>query len=570
MKHPIPQAAWSQHIAVLGKTGSGKTFAIKSLVEVWLEDHRRVCIIDPTGAWWGLRSSRDGKTAGYPVLVLGGEHGDLPIPASGGAAVARLVVEQGANLIADTSNMGVHERTRWFVDFATTLFRLNREPLHLVIDEAHVFAPQGKVPDPDTGRMLHAANQLASGGRSRGIRLAMLTQRPAKLHKDSLTCADTLVAMRVVAPQDRKAIKDWIDGCGDAKQGRDVLDSLANLSRGEGWVWYPEGQHLQRCRFPDITTFDSSATPTGTNKSAKPKALAEIDMGEVSKALAEAVQEAEANDPKRLRARIAELERAGKAKPTPEAPSAEYLAKYSDSVRAEVRRGISMLLAPMVRSVSEVRDRIGSIESALASLKAFIDGPTRTDSLPSYVLAANSNYALVAEADQDQRRQPDRTPPVTLQRPVGTSASRILNSIRTWNEWGHVSPTRVQVAFVARYSPKSSGYEKQISNLRSDGLIDYPTDGRLCLTDAGKARSEANVGDTPLECCYAVLGRDSCAGRILNALVDGKRVTRAELAERSGYSDRSSGFEKQISTLRGLGLITYPGDGMVQIAEWIA
>src|SRR3990167_8370409 len=107
----IPDAALSQHIAVLGKTGSGKTFAIKGIVESLLADHKRVGIVDPTGAWWGLRASVSGKKPGFPILVLGGDHGDLPLPALGGGAVARLLVEQGINLVADTSLLTVGERT---------------------------------------------------------------------------------------------------------------------------------------------------------------------------------------------------------------------------------------------------------------------------------------------------------------------------------------------------------------------------------------------------------------------------------------------------------------------------
>lgn len=306
----IPEAALAQHIAVLGKTGSGKTFAAKAaIVEPLLAAGRRVAIVDPTDAWWGLRSSRDGKGPGFPILVLGGDHGDLPLPALGGAAVARLLVEQGVNLVASTKHLTVGERTRWFIDFAGTINRLNRSPLHLVLDEAHNFAPQGKVPDPDTGRMLHAANTLASGGRSIGIRLVMITQRPQKLHKDTLTSADTLIAMRVLAPHDRAAVEDWIKGCGDLAQGKVVLNSLAGLQRGEGWIWYPEGGFLERTKFPAIRTFDSSATPTDGHVIAAPKGAAEIDLTEVNAALADAVKEAEANDPKRLRARIAELER---------------------------------------------------------------------------------------------------------------------------------------------------------------------------------------------------------------------------------------------------------------------
>lgn len=82
----IPSAALLQHVAILGKTGSGKTYTANGLVEGILDDKRRLAVVDPTGAWWGLRSSADGKAAGYPVIVLGGQHGDAPLPPESGAA----------------------------------------------------------------------------------------------------------------------------------------------------------------------------------------------------------------------------------------------------------------------------------------------------------------------------------------------------------------------------------------------------------------------------------------------------------------------------------------------------
>ena len=61
----IPKAALNQHIAILGKTGSGKTFAAKGIVEHLLDEGRQVCVLDPTGAWWGMRLGADGKSKGY-------------------------------------------------------------------------------------------------------------------------------------------------------------------------------------------------------------------------------------------------------------------------------------------------------------------------------------------------------------------------------------------------------------------------------------------------------------------------------------------------------------------------
>jgi DNA helicase HerA-like ATPase len=66
----IPKAALEQHIAILGKTGSGKTYAAKGLVERMLDDGRQVCVIDPTAAWWGLRLGANGKPPGFLLGAL--------------------------------------------------------------------------------------------------------------------------------------------------------------------------------------------------------------------------------------------------------------------------------------------------------------------------------------------------------------------------------------------------------------------------------------------------------------------------------------------------------------------
>jgi hypothetical protein len=40
---------------------------------------QQVVIVDPKGDWWGIRSSADGKAPGLPVVILGGERGDVPL-----------------------------------------------------------------------------------------------------------------------------------------------------------------------------------------------------------------------------------------------------------------------------------------------------------------------------------------------------------------------------------------------------------------------------------------------------------------------------------------------------------
>lgn len=558
----IPDAALSQHIAVLGKTGSGKTFAAKaSIVEPLLAAGKRVGVIDPTGAWFGLRSSRDGKGPGFPILVLGGDHGDLPLPALGGAAVARLLAEQGVNLVADTSQLTVGERTRWFIDFASTFYRLNRAPLHLVIDEAHNFAPQGKVPDPDTGKMLHAANTLASGGRSRGIRLVMITQRPQKLHKDALTSADTLIAMRVLAPHDRLAVEDWIKGCGDPAQGKEVLNSLASLKRGEGWVWYPEGAHLARVNFPEIRTFDSSATPTDGHAIKAPKAAADIDLTEIRAALADAVKEAEANDPKLLRAEIAKAVARGKE-------LERQLAKAGGASPAEL-------------AAEYTRGREDGFDAALAGLSPFIDrtetlraaideqlGGFVTDLRRRATMSVSAATKVVEKRDMParqsapQRAQAPRAAPRAAQGPgvaLARAERRVLTALAQYPQ----GRSKSQVAILTGYAVNGGGFNNAIGAARSAGRVSGTGD-QLRITEQGLADlgiyDPLPHGDALLQHWLGQLGKAERA--TLDALAQAYpgALSKEELAARAGYEASGGGFNNALGRLRSLELITGRGE----------
>jgi hypothetical protein len=348
----IPEAALSQHIAILGKTGAGKSYAARGIVEHLLDEQRRVCVIDPKGDWWGLRLSASGKSAGYPVVIFGGAHGDLPINDRAGGHIAELVATGNRPTILDMSELTIGERTRLFMDFAAGLFRHNRGPLWLVIDEVHNFAHQGKVHDVDAGKMLHWANRLASEGRGKGIQIIMASQRPQKVHKDTLTCAETLVAMRVVHNLDRAALKEWMDGAGDRDKSDEVLKSLASMARGEAWVWSPEIGHFKHGKAPKISTYDSmSQAPIGGESL---KGWAEIDLNEVREKLADVVKEAEANDPKLLKREIAELKRqlAAKAPPAPDD-------KAIERAKAEAAREAAGAIKERDRIIGLLKGRMG-------------------------------------------------------------------------------------------------------------------------------------------------------------------------------------------------------------------
>jgi len=95
--------------------------------------------LDPTGAWWGLRAGADGKGAGFSVVILGGQHGDLPLERGAGKFVADLVVEQPGFYVIDFSLFPSAAAEREFAtDFAERLYRRKAEPgrdfpLHLLV-----------------------------------------------------------------------------------------------------------------------------------------------------------------------------------------------------------------------------------------------------------------------------------------------------------------------------------------------------------------------------------------------------------------------------------------------------
>jgi uncharacterized protein len=143
MPSALPADALDDRIAIVGTAGSGKTYAAKGFVEQLLDNGARVAIVDPLGVWWGLRASADGSAAGYPVVVCGGKHADVPITAEMGAALGRLIASETLACVVDLSELGSSAaRRRFMAAFSEALYEANEEPLHLVLDEADLWAPQ--------------------------------------------------------------------------------------------------------------------------------------------------------------------------------------------------------------------------------------------------------------------------------------------------------------------------------------------------------------------------------------------------------------------------------------------
>lgn len=302
----LPDESVAQTFGILGMKGSGKSNAAVVMAEEMFERGIPWVAIDPKGDWYGIRSSRTGKGPGLPLPVFGGIHGDVPLHADGGALLADLIIDVRLTCVVDVSEFTKGEQTRFLVDMADRLFRRQRrspEPMHLFLEEAHEYLPQRVMRDQAV--LVGLWSRIVKQGRSFGLGVTVASQRSASLNKDVLTQVGTLIAMRVVSPQDRKAIKDWVE---EYDVDREMLTSLPELEDGEAWFWSPQFlKTFKRMRFRMRETFDSGATPK-LGQTRVPKTLADIDVKAIEKKWAESIERAKEEDPRELKKIIRNLE----------------------------------------------------------------------------------------------------------------------------------------------------------------------------------------------------------------------------------------------------------------------
>ncbi len=151
---------------------------------------------------------------------------------------------------------------------------------------------------------IHWAKKLATGSRTKGVRLIVATHRIQSLHNAVLGSCETLIAHRIMAPADQEPVIKWLRANVKDKTLRaEVEGSLSSLPTGTGEVCSGEAQIFERIAYPRIKTCDNTATPTHDGASVS-VATAPVDVGELRALIGDAVAQAEASDPIALKAKI--------------------------------------------------------------------------------------------------------------------------------------------------------------------------------------------------------------------------------------------------------------------------
>jgi hypothetical protein len=347
-----------------------------------------VCVLDPIKSdWWGVISSADGKRPGLPFNVLGGPHGHVPLHSGAGAAIGELVATGKLPLsVLDMADFEPGGQHRFFVAFADTLIKKMRGALYLVLEEAHEFAPKERAGFEKENLAIHFAKKLATAGRSKGIRLVLMTQRTQALHNAMLGSCETMIVHRLTAPADQEPVLKWLKANVTDKDVRaSIAESMSSLKTGTGWLCSGEARIFKQVAFPRISTFDNSATPTGDAGELAVRS-ADVDFENLRALIGTAVNEAEANDPKKLKARIAELEREVKQAPTLQAVSAAGAVAMKNARIARLEddnRALEQHRDELVQAFRKLRQQATSARDILMNDLALIEPTFTKPSVPA-------------------------------------------------------------------------------------------------------------------------------------------------------------------------------------------
>lgn len=579
----LPIDIVTQVEVIIAKRRAGKSYTMRRLTEQLLEQNQQIILVDPKGDQWGLRSSADGKKPGFPVLILGGEHGDLPLEASSGELVARLAVEERVSILIDLSQFRKHEIATFMTAFLENLYRLKaqekyRTPVKLIVDEADAIAPQK--PQKGEERMLGAIEDIVRRGGQRGIGCTLVTQRSAVLNKNVLTQAQMLVVLRTIAPQDIAAMKAWIDVHGTIEQGRTLIDSLPSLPIGDAWFWSPgwptEVGIFKRSHVFPITTFDSGATPKPGVKQIVPKNLADVDLESLKGQMSATIEKAKNDNPKYLKSEIARLtkELSTKKQDVNTLPTAmgvsqwleygkkhKYYEYFVAKINQENAREMKKFVDNWKKSVNAITVCLSESTELFFEIDHLIE--ETSFKAPDAVSPARNESPRHKEQAKPPQPQPDALASGAMQ--LSNPERRVLNAV-VLAETIISNPSNSLVAFLSGYSnPKSAGYTNPRGFLKENGLVVYNVSGTVSSTKYG--REQAQHPDE-------VLTREELHKKILSLLtnpqarilkplleMEGEYISNQDLAGSAGYTNhKSAGYTNPRSNLKSFGLIEYGKD----------
>lgn len=518
-----------------GNSGGGKSWLIRLMVER-AASSVQIIILDPEGEFATLREKVD--------IALVGQGGEVQTDVRAAALLARRLVEMRISAIVDLYELKLPDRRKYVRLFLESLMNVPRSewhPLLVVIDEAHLFAPEKSAGESEaTGAVI----ALMSQGRKRGFAGIISTQRLSKLHKDVAAETNNVIIGRTWLDTDQQRAGDLL---GMSKSDRAVL---RDLEPGEFFAFGPALSANGVSRFRSDTVSTTHPKAGERHLMDVPQASAKIQ--EIVKQIGDLPKQAEqeARTLAELQQENAKLKREMRARPVQVEQKTETRVE-----RVEVpvlKDGEADKLLAAARLIS---NQCTDLAGVAGEIRKSVEQATRLRNTPVRAIATVLPRSVPARTQAAPVDSGDTTLRAGERKMLQTLAARYPAKY-----------TRAQLGTLSGFTPRGGTFGTYFGTLKRAGLIVEAANGDVEITQAGLDYLGADVPPQP-ETTEELMRMWS------NALRDGERkmldtlvrvypewVTRADLGETTGFTHTGGTFGTYLGTLRRNGLIEQEAD----------
>jgi len=417
-------------IAIIGESGSGKSWAISIIAEQAIQQGLQVIFIDPHGEYWTFAENFD-------VVIIGGDKGDL------------ILNEECMDIYGEIAQQGknVDFNLREFMDDEIAYSRIvekilrilwkilvnNPRPCLIVFEEAQMICPQEK--SFDVMRRVGLVKSIVTGGRKFGLSFVLGSQRPAELHKTPLSQCWIRLFGKTTERLDRNAVEDYLKPL--------KSEVLKNLATGQFYAYGWFGEPLLVNVTSKRITRHGGDTPLIAPL--KRTQIQQASIEEFKRKIEEVFQKKHIEE--------SEMERLRKENKNLEKRLADTNTKlFEVSRRLEELKDIRDMIAPLAEKVQSGKEIDASVLGAFEDLKSRIqalelsrvagaDIDTFLDSQTGLVLGDARTQTLFNKLMPDQRRvflvlEKGSCNIVTLARRTNLSENKLktlLNDLRRKN-----------------------------------------------------------------------------------------------------------------------------------------
>lgn len=519
----------------LGIRGSGKSYAATKAAEELLDSDIPIIAIDPIGVWHNLKNGINGH-AGYQVVVIGGQHADLPLSEDTIVSMVKAALESRVSLVIDLKGVSSSNKSQWIrivTDVIETLMELNDQygPRHVFIEEAAEFIPQKL--NPGLYKVYSRIESMARMGRNVGLGYTLINARAEEIAKAIFELSEQVFVFRQAGKNSLKSIKDWLDYKGLKEMN--IIPELPRLLTGECWS-FNQTQEL-RCKILPKNTFHpdpkkrTQEMPANTRKADPSVFISEM------KAVME--KSAEVAEPKGKSKRQQGIELNFKAIGDANAE----LAKQNDLLRTKLaeEQGRVLILSDFLSQIKDITSSAIQLDVS-ATLVNNIEKPIKSLQPVERMPVSSSINHTGYKKGKLSGGAPMRMLQAAAMFPAGITKSRMC--------------------IIAGIKTGGSSYRSGISQLRVNGDIEsngeYFTITKQGLKNAGPV----NKIDDLVTFWLGIIG-NGAPGRILRGLdkVYPNTYTMNQLCGLAGIEPKGSSWRSGISILRKNKLVVQQGSG---------